>query len=78
MNAETTVLVQNDIIIAKTNNLTVGTRALITDENIKQADQAFYDQIENNEKTIDEIQDALKTGEVLEEGLLKHTHIDKQ
>lgn len=29
---------------AKTNNLTVGTRALITDENIKQADQAFYDQ----------------------------------
>ena len=43
-----------------------------------QEDQALYDQIKNDEKPIDEIQNALMTGKVTEEGLLNHTTINKE
>ena len=44
----------------------------------KEEDQALYDQINNDEKAIDEIQNALRTGEVTEQGLLDNTEIDKR
>ena len=40
-------------------------------------DQAFYDLINNDEKAIDEIQNALRTGEVTEQGLLNNTIVDE-
>jgi GTP-binding protein EngB required for normal cell division len=48
------------------------------EERKKEEDQAFYDQINNDEKAIDEIQDAIRTGEVTEQGLLDNTEIDKR
>ena len=48
------------------------------EEKKKEEDQAFYDQINNDEKVIDEIQDAIRTGEVTEQGLLDNTEIDKR
>ena len=40
-------------------------------------DQAFYDLINNDEKAIDEIQHALRSGEVTDQGLLNNTIIDE-
>jgi len=40
-------------------------------------DQAFYDLINNDEKAIDEIQQALRSGEVTDQGLLNNTIIDE-
>lgn len=48
------------------------------EERKKEEDQAFYDQINNDEKAIDEIQHAIRTGEVTEQGLLDNTEIDKR
>jgi len=41
-------------------------------------DQEFYDQIENDEKSIQEIQEALLDGRATPEGLLKNTEIDEK
>lgn len=47
------------------------------EERKKEEDQAFYDLINDNEKTIDQIQKAIQTGEVSEQGLLDNTEIDE-
>lgn len=47
-------------------------------ERKKEEDQAFYDQINKDEKAIDEIQDAIRNGEVTEQGLLDNTEIDER
>ena len=44
---------------------------------IKEENQEFYNQIENDEKEIDEIQDALNSGEIRKEGILENTYIDE-
>jgi len=45
---------------------------------IKEENQEFYNQIENDEKEIDEIQDALNSGEIRKEGILENTYIDEK
>lgn len=70
--------IENGLELSKVEEIQALEIKIVEEERKKEEDQAFYDQINNDEKAIDEIQDAIRTGEVTDQGLLENTEIDKR
>ena len=70
--------IENGLEISKVEEIQALEIKILDEERKKEEDQAFYDQINNDKKAIDEIQDAIRSGEVTEQGLLDNTEIDER